>query len=338
MATGQERQDSGTPELSLVVAVIAGGSRTMSSCLEALEPSLRAHRVECLVPYDDRLDSVPELAARFPSVIFIDGRAEVDASEFGESSREHHDILRAIGLRQARGRLVALLEDHGIPSPGWCAAVLDAHRGPEAAIGGAVENGVDRTLNWAVYYCDFGRYQNPVPSGEAEFLSDSNVSYKREALMRVADRWRDAFHETSVNWELRRLGESLRLDPRMVVHQTRTGLELGAALRERYVWGRSFAGTRAEQMPASRRLIFAALSFLLPLVLTGRVTKQALFKGRHIGRLFRALPLVFLLQIIWSMGELVGYVTGSPGGPAPRKDRKSVSSPEPRVDAAVGQR
>ncbi len=25
-----------------------------------------------------------------------------------------------------------------------------------AAIGGAIENGINRPLNWAVYYCDFG--------------------------------------------------------------------------------------------------------------------------------------------------------------------------------------
>jgi hypothetical protein len=214
------------PELSVVIAIIAGGQAATATCLSALERSTRGYRVECIVPYDARLDGVAELQQRFPWVEFVDARAEVDASKFGHFSREHHDILRAIGLRRARGAIVGLLEDHGTPCDDWCSAVLSAHREPAAAIGGAVENGVDRVLNWAIYYCDFGRYQNPVPAGPAEFLSDSNVAYKRAALEMVKQNWSDAFHETSVNWGLRDCGESLKLDPRMVVFQTRLGLRL----------------------------------------------------------------------------------------------------------------
>jgi len=319
------------PEISVVVAIIAGGREAMSACLTALEAGAGSHQLECIVPYDDRLDGVAELTARFPWARFVDARSEVDSSHFGDFSREHHDILRAIGLRQARGRIVALLEDHGTPSRDWVEATLEAHRGPEAAIGGAVENGVDRTLNWAVYYCDFGRYQNPVPKGEAEFLSDSNVSYKCEALLRVKDRWQDAFHETSVNWELRRLGERLRLEPRMVVYQTRRGLRLQPALRERYVWGRSFAGTRATEVGLARRAVFAVFSFLLPALLTWRVVRQAMAKGQSAGRLLRALPLILLLETIWSFGELIGYLTGSAGGP----ERSSSNGSEKTADSCA---
>jgi hypothetical protein len=169
---------------------------------------------------------------------------------------------------------------------------------------------VDRLLNWAVYYCDFGRYQNPVPEGPAEFLSDSNVSYKREALESVKDLWAHAFHETSVHWELRRRGEKLRLEPRMVVYQTRQTLRLLPALHERYVWGRSFAGTRAAEIPLIRRMIFASLAFLLPAVLSGRVVLQAWRRRRHLDRLMLSMPFVVLLETLWSLGEFVGYVTG----------------------------
>jgi len=301
------------PILSVVIAIIAGGKGTMESCLSALAPATSG--VEYLAPYDDRLDGVEELSARFPWVRFIDARGMVNAGRFGEASREHHDILRSIGLREARGGIVALIEDHGRTAPGWCEAVIEAHRGPEAAIGGAVENGVDRLLNWAVYYCDFGRYQNPVPEGPAEFLSDSNVSYKREALEEVREHWEEAYHETSVNWELRRRGKQLRLDRRMAAYQTRCGLRLLPALRERYVWGRSFAGTRVREIGAARRAIMTCLSFLLPAVLTLRIVRQAVSRGRHLNRLAAALPLILLLETIWAAGELVGYVTGSTGGP-----------------------
>lgn len=298
-------------ELSVVVAIIAGGKSTMETCLKALAESAEGIRLECLVPFDGRLDGVEELEREFPWASFIDSREGVLTEEFGSDSREHHDILRAMGLRQATAPIIALLEDHGTPDKGWCQAALRAHHESDAAVvGGAVENGMDRLLNWAVYYCDFGRYQNPVPETDVEFASDSNVSYKRDPLLGVKHQWLAAFHETSVNWEIQRRGGRLRLDPDMVVYQTRRTLRFAPALKERFVWGRSFAGTRAAEVTSLRRLIFAAFSFVLPFLLTARIVVQGLQKRRHVGRLLQALPLVFLLQVFWALGEFVGYVTG----------------------------
>lgn len=299
------------PDLSVIVAIIEGGRTAMETCLEALEKGAEGVRMQCIIPFDARLDDVAELKEKFQWAEFIDARDFVNAEEFGETSREHHDILRAIGLRQATAPIIALVEDHGTPSPGWCKALMAAHRNSEAAaIGGAVENGVNRLLNWAVYYCDFGRYQNPVPEENIEFLSDSNVSYKREALWSVKHLWFDAFHETSVNWELKRRGEILRLDPNMVVHQTRRTLRFFPALRERFVWGRSFAGTRALEISTSKRIMFAAFSFLLPFILTARIVSRGIGKRRHLRELFMTLPNIFVLQTIWASGEFVGYLTG----------------------------
>ncbi|MFQ5667864.1 MAG: glycosyltransferase [Candidatus Binatia bacterium] len=303
------------PELSVVIAVISGGCDVLRGCLEALQASAVGCRVECIVPYDARLDGVAELAHRFPWVDFVDARAQVDAERFGSFSREHHDILRAIGLRRARGRIIAMLEDHGTASSDWCSALLAAHEGPDAAVGGAIENGVDRPLNWAVYYCDFGRYQNPVPQGPVASVSDSNVAYKRDALASVEELWREAFHETVVNGELQRRGAMLRLEPRMIVYQTRRDLRLWPALRERYVWGRSFAGSRVAQTTRARRGRFAGLALLLPAVLSWRVLSQGLRRGRHLDRLLLCMPLVVLLETWWSFGELVGYVTGRSAAP-----------------------
>jgi hypothetical protein len=303
-----------TPDLSVVIAMIAGEQQALKTCLEALEASIQSCRVECIVPYDARLHGVENLTKQFPWVTFVDARAEVDMAQFGTFSREHHDILRAIGLRRAQGNIVALLEDHGTPSQDWCTAVLDAHRGPYAVVGGAVENGVDRLLNWAVYYCDFGRYQNPVPAGPAVFLSDSNVAYKRAVLESVKEMWANAYHETSVHGELRRRGEQLRLEPQMVVYQTRRTLHLLPALQERYVWGRSYAGTRASEMTVVQRTIYANLAFVLPAVLSWRIVSQAYRKKRQLPQLMQAMPLIVLLQTIWSFGEFIGYVTGRTGG------------------------
>src|SRR5215510_433410 len=91
--------DETKPELTVVIAIIAGGCEPMAACLEKLEADVCRRRIECIVPYDDRLDSVAELSTRFPWAHFVDSRQEVNSTQYGDSSREHHDILRAIGLR-----------------------------------------------------------------------------------------------------------------------------------------------------------------------------------------------------------------------------------------------
>ena len=299
------------PELSVVVAIIAGGREATENCLKALKDGSDGVNLECIVPYDSRLDDVEGLKRQFRWAKFLDAQKFVDAEQFGEKSREHHDILRAVGLRQATAPIIALLEDHGTPSKDWCKSLMKLHKKTDAAaIGGAVENGVDRLLNWAVYYCDFGRYQNPVPIGNVEFLSDSNVSYKRDALWSVKNLWFVAFHETSVNWELKRRGKILRLNPEMIVYQTRSTLRFIPALKERFVWGRSFAGTRSKDITTSKRIKYGVFSFLLPFLLTIRIALNGISKKRHIQKLIASLPLIFLLQIFWATGEFVGYLTG----------------------------
>ena len=299
------------PDLSVVVALIAGGQEPVRNCLDSLKSTVNGVRMQCIVPYDDRLPAVDELRVQFPWALFVDARNDVKRFRLSHFSREHHDILRSAGLRLADGNVVALIEDHAVPGSRWLQTVVDSHRKqPDAAIGGAVENGVDRLLNWAVYYCDFGRYQNPVSTGCVEFASDSNIAYKRRALEKTRHLWSNVFNETTVNWELVRLGQTLRLNPDQVVFQTRTDLSFVPALIERFVWGRSFAASRVAEASFGKRWIRAASCLPLPVLLTWRVFRTALSKGRHLDRLVMAMPLVFLLEIIWSFGEFAGYVTG----------------------------
>jgi len=102
------------------------------------------------------------------------------------------------------------------------------------------------------------------------------------------------------------------LSPDVVVYQHRINLRLGPALVERYVWGRSYAAVRVESVPASRRILFAVLCPLLPFVLLLRQWGTVTRTKRNRAAFLKALPLTFLLDIAWSWGEFVGYVTGHP--------------------------
>jgi GT2 family glycosyltransferase len=304
---------SAEPALSVVVGLISGKRADLERCLRALHDQTLDLEMEVLVPYDPPCAEVAALAAAFPRARFIPVAIDSARARAG-ASREHHDTLRTAGLRAARGRVIALTEDHAHTARTWCAEMVAAlERWPKAAaVGGAVECDGQRLLQWAVYFCDFGRYQNPLPEGAAEFVSDSNVAYRREALERVAEAWKDDYHETAVHWAMLAAGFELCTTPRVVVWQRRSDLSLAAALRERFVWAKSFAGTRGRMEGPAKRAIYAMLSPLLPFVMTARVAAQSLGRGAHRGRFAAALPLVFLLQCFWALGELAGYVSGKP--------------------------
>lgn len=133
------------------------------------------------------------------------------------------------------------------------------------------------------------------------------------ALEQVESVWRGDYHETAVHWAMVEAGFELCTTPRVVVWQARGELALGAALRERFVWARSFAGTRARMSGAPKRWIWAVASPVLPFLMTARLARTAFGRGAHKGRFLAALPLIALLQCVWALGEFVGYVSADPG-------------------------
>lgn len=301
------------PALSVVVTI---SSDTISpraevshlaGCLEALSRQQDPPALEIIVPHHRDVDGIEELSRRFPAVVFL-AVPNISIADREGGGREHHDVLRAHGLKIATGEIVTLLEDYARPDPAWSANIVAAHRRPWAAVGGAIENGIDRPLNWAVYFCDFGKYQNPMPAGPAPFASDINTSYKRSALEAIRPVWSDSFREIVVNGALIRRGDGLVLDPEIVVHHHRVDLGFLFALRERFIWGRSYAVTRSTIIGHARRYLYALLSLSLPFLLLARMAHTARSRGRNSLAFLRAVPHLVPLLIFWSVGEMVGYL------------------------------
>lgn len=301
---------TGAPQLSIIVgfssdtiAKVASADR-LAECLEGLTKQVDAPDLEVIVPHHEPIEGLETVKRRFPWVQFISA-PDVEKRPGG---REHHDVPRARAIAAASGELIGLLEDHEIPDPHWAASVIAAHRRPDAGIGGAIENGVDRALNWAVYYCDFGRYQNPVPAGETPFASDANVTYKKADLERVRSVWQDAYREVPVNDALRSLGKTISLDPQMIVYQNRRELSFRTALRERFSWGRSYAATRSTWLPLPKRILLGLASPALPPLLLFRMAQRAKARGRRFNKLVRSVPFLIPLLMSWSIGEMAGYL------------------------------
>lgn len=328
-----------TPKLSIVVGVVSdtiGGRTTtapLTQCLAALQAQRPDATIEILVTAHPLVDGLTQARAAFPDVrwLILDDLA---TKRDGCNGREHHDEMRARGLAAARGRVVALLEDHEVPADDWIAAVLAEDWTRYGAIGGAIENRVPSALNWAVYFCDFGRYQNPVVDGPSAMASDAHVAYRRDVLERVRDAWHPTFREPAVHAAIRAAGLGLALSPRLVVYQQRRGLTVRTALVERFVWGRSYGAQRATAWSAGRRLAAGAAFPIIWALLLARVVRTAAARPRSRAGLVRALPALPLLVAAWSAGEAIGYWASFAPGTAPPEEEPALG--RGRLDPSFG--
>jgi hypothetical protein len=300
--------------LSVVVTIVDGGE-ALAECLEALTSQREAPATEIVVPYDDSVAGIPHLSGRFPAARFLAMGSVPTERPIDTPGGQHelYDRRRSAGLKETSGDIVCILEDRGVPELDWANKVARLHeRLPHAVIGGAVDCGVDAPLNWAVFFCDYGRYQRPFEEGARPYVTDVNISYKRRAIEATRPLWESRYHETTVHWQLARDGETLWLTPELVVCQRRRGVSVASIVRERVEWGRLFAYTRVRETGLAKRLAYAVLSPLLPLMLLVRHARMQRSKRVAFGRFLRVSPTVALFLAAWSWGELVGYVTGRP--------------------------
>lgn len=303
--------ERGDPTLSIVVTVVEGGD-FVRDFLHAVHGMTDTPPLDVIVPYDDSVTEVAAVAADFPSVRFLPLGRIVTARPIGSEAGRHelYDRRRAAGLAEARGDIIAILEDRGHPRSDWARTVVRLHRETgRDVIGGAVDPaGPFLPLNWAFHVTDFGRYTRPFESGPRDWVSDVNITYSRRALEATRHLWRDRYQEPVVNWHLMGQGMELWLDDRLVVLHRRPPLRLGPLLRERFDWGRLFGTIRVRDATGPRRAAMILSGPAVPPVLWLRHFRLQSSKGLR-GRYLRVLPWVMLLTAVWTAGELAGYTT-----------------------------
>lgn len=307
-----EKYYSQKPELSVIINM-AGDILHLKGCLLGLARQKEAPKMQIIVPYDFQDSDIEILKSKFSKVQFYKVSDPSSISVFRRLDHKRIDRMRSKGMNQSYGDIIALIEDYFIPHELWARRIVEEHRKyPHAAIGGAIENSIDRILDWAIYFCDFGRYQNPIKDGPSSYLSDVNVSYKRQSLNSIKKVWQDFYHEPDVHNALIQKGNTLWLSSKIIVYQSRESIQLDQAIKERYLWGRYYAGKRVQGSGINKKIFYTALSPLLPIILTIKKTRDILKKKRNTRRFVCAFPITFLMIFIWSIGEFMGYLTGRP--------------------------
>lgn len=304
----------GAPELSVVLTVV-DGEAALVRALGRLREQEGAPALDIIVPYDNTIrDAMAALAPRFPFVRFVDlGDLCPDGRPRNEYEQHAiYDRRRAGGLRAAAAPLVAMLEDRALPAKDWAGAMVKLHAGGDyAVVGGSVENGASGTVRWALFFCDFGRFQPPLDERDPEYVTDINLCYRRDALEGVRDLWEARYFESQVNWALRSRGGALRLSDEARVVLERKPAALSAVMRERVHWGRIFGEVRGMATSRAKCLLWAAVSPAIPTVLLVRHLRRQRAKGHSMRPFVRAIPAMALLLHCWVLGELLGYFTAA---------------------------
>ncbi len=290
-----------SPDISVVVP-LRHARETAVRTLRALLDQCRAHEAEIIAVVSTG-DATREVLGQLESearlrVIEMAGRRSVPQ-------------LRGEGVRAARGRLVAITEDHCLFSPGWVDGLIEAHRGRDAAaVGGPVENGrTASALDWAIYFSRYAGSMPPLPRGAARALPGNNACYKREVLEGLAALYAEGFWENDVNRELLARGYVLWLEPELVVTHNKP-YRFPPYLALRYRHARCFGGMLAARLSAGGRLRRIVLSPLIPALLLLRAARAVIAKGRRRREFLVALPALLLCYLVWFWGELAGYLRG----------------------------
>jgi GT2 family glycosyltransferase len=288
------------PKISVVIASV-NGPAYLDECLRSLEHQTLRAQAEVIVADCCGDGSRRLIKQKYPWV-----------RRLGFARRKTIPELRAMGMKEAQGEIVVLTEDHCLAESHWYERLLTAHQRHYGVVGGAVENdsSIERVVDWAVFFCEYSQFMNPVPAGEVQDIPGNNISYRQEFFVHIADML-DAgrFWEGFLNARLQQKGIKLYSDPSIIVYHKKV-FGLGYFLNQRYHYGRSYAGMRVERAPFWKRLVYAGFCPLLPVLLLGRIAARVLAKRRNRDKFILALPFLLLFTFSWSWGELVGYLFG----------------------------
>lgn len=288
-----------SPPVSVVIASVNGLPYPLA-CLEALHSQEGGVPIEIVVADCTGPSTIAAIRERFPStrILAFDRPTSVPA-------------LRAAGIAAARGRLVAVTEDHCVPRSDWIRRILEVHRRTGwAAVGGGVVNGsTDRVVDWAVYFCEYGHMMNPVPAGPSDVVPGMNVAYDMAQLEPMREVFAAGMWENFLHDRLRAAGYTMGLDPSIVVAHDKY-FTVPMFLSERYHLSRAFGGGRVSGSSPLVRLAWAGASLALPGLLVIRAIRNVWKRPEHRRRFVAAFPLVVLFSAAWALGEFVGYLTG----------------------------
>ena len=257
-------------------------------------------------------------------VIVVDVRPQMEDLRLPEglavtvidSEVQSYAVARTDALRAAQGEVVAFLEDHCHPEPGWAEALAGAYRDGWASVGYAIGNANPESL-WGrvTFLAEYGEWESP-RRGRAVSLPCNNVSYRRDLLLSYGGELESMMvADYNVHCCLRRDGHALAIEPAARArHQNFE--RLIDTLRVGFIYSRTLAAGRAriEGWGRARRLRRSiTILATAPLARFGRLALATVRRPRRLLALALYSPAVLTVYLLSAAGESAGYLFG-PGG------------------------
>jgi glycosyltransferase involved in cell wall biosynthesis len=216
------------------------------------------------------------------------------------------------GLRQAGAPVVAFVEEHSYPDPGWAEALIKAHQQPWAAVGPVMRNAnPGRLTSWADFLISYGRWLDPTPAGVIDHLPGHNSSYKRTILLDYGSALEEMLEAESVlHWDLGAKGYRLYLEPAARISHLNFE-RLSSWISAQFYSGRLFTITRTKHWSLLRQLLYMGGTPLIPGVRLWR-TLRHLRRSENQGNLLpRILPTLIIGLVASAAGEMIGHLLGA---------------------------
>ncbi len=293
------------PELSVVV-VTPGRFASLRRTVGHLRCQSGCERIELVLvaPESTSLDDAD------PGE--LDGFASIQRVAVGPIPNV--DKASAHGIRAAQAPVVALIEDHAYPQPGWAEAILEAHRGPWTAVGSLMLNANPRgMLSWLNLLIAYGSWTDPPKAaGPVPALPGHNITYKRDALMAFGDQLVEKLgRDGGLLDDLLASGCRFYLEPRArIAHANPSRLRPTVQLR--IDAGRLYGATRAEagRWSWAKRVLYILGGPLIPAVRYRRLHAEFFGGGRRTDLTPRIYPYLALGLIFDAIGQVLGYASG----------------------------
>lgn len=285
--------------VSVVIASGAGGD-FLFNCLDSLRDQVAIPGIETIVVDRCGDQTAARLEHDYPFVTLIQ-------ASLGQ--RPSVPKLRELGVLQAEGEIVAIIEEHCVAPPDWIHTIRSSFRNGDVAVGGPIlDNDYGRIRDWVVYFSEYHNYLPPWSNGERYLLNGANIAYRREVLVRHKEVLGAGYWEVVLHPRLIQEG-SFRSAPRMGVHHTGP-FAYRYYLEQRYLLSRVWGGTQRNKVGAARRLAYLIAAPAFPLLLLGRIAHRALQSGRYVAKFLAALPLLIPVAVAYVWGEWLGYLLG----------------------------
>lgn len=306
-----------------VVVVIGKQKHRAARCIHAILDQTEAPVMEILV-VDVKPDGCPAEWRNEPGIRYL----PLPGAESLAAAKSH-------GVCNAGGSIIALLEDHCVPSPGWATAVwrsFDEH--PDVAAVAYAFNNLN-PVNWlsrAFLVLAYGPWMAPVESGYITTPSWMNLAYRAEVLQPHRQQLSLLFEcEMLFLLDLQRAGFKFwQAGEAHVFHLNHPAL-IGSC-GDSAVWQRLFAAARVrkEGWGWGQRLLYAVGSPLSPLVIIGRLGRRLWGRPLMRSKFLKAVPLMLVAYGAGIPNEMRGYLFGR--GEAGRKSIE-VETSDPRGEA-----